>query len=68
MMLYSWDANTRVNDFDRLAELKVFGPADVPTDAELASLREQAEALSYDNGDEIDFSFDDPEDVIEMNP
>lgn len=63
-VLYAWDVETRVVDFDASTEMKVFTAADVPTLEELEALRAQARDLRYDaGGGEIDFSFDDDEDA-----
>jgi len=62
-VLYAWDSETRVREFDTAAEMKVFTAADVPTDEELEALRAQARDLRYNaGGEEIDFSFGDDED------
>ena len=65
-VLYSWDTETRVPDYDTTADLKVYTLEDVPTDEELEALREQARDLRYDVGEEeIDFSFGD--DVVDAD-
>lgn len=62
-VLYAWDSETRVQEFDTAADMKVFTAADVPTDEELEALRAQARDLRYNAvGDEIDFSLGDEED------
>ncbi|MBW3243677.1 hypothetical protein KUV57_13475 [Epibacterium sp. DP7N7-1] len=62
-VLYVWDSETRVQEFDTASDLKVFTADDVPTDEDLEVLRAQARDLRYDaGGEEIDFSFGDDED------
>ena len=59
-VLYAWDSETRVQEFDPTADLKVFTAEDVPSDEELEALRAQARDLRYNAvGEEIDFSFGD---------
>jgi hypothetical protein len=65
-VLYSWDVETRVPNYDTRADLKVYQLSDVPTDEELEDLRNTVRDMRYDVGnDEIDFSLDDEvEEVI----
>ncbi|WP_027234117.1 hypothetical protein [Leisingera caerulea] len=57
-VLYAWDSETRVNDFDTAPELVSFSEADVPSDEELEALRAQLRDMRYDANGDIDFDFD----------
>lgn len=58
--IYTWDKASRVADLDvQAAFLRRATLADVPSDEELAALRATLADLTYDNGDEIDFAWDD---------
>jgi len=58
-VLYAWDSETRVKDFDAAPMMEQLTEADVPTEDELQALRDELKDLRYDSGAEIDFGFDD---------
>lgn len=58
--IYTWDKASRVADLDvQAAFLQHATIDDVPSDEELTRLRGVLSDLTYDNGDEIDFAWDD---------
>lgn len=62
--LYAWDSASRVaevNVQDRV--LSTYTPADVPSDEQIDAARTAVQELRYDNGDEIDFFFEDIDDM-----
>jgi len=58
--VYTWDKASRVQDLNvNEAFLDRPGLEDVPSDEELTRLRAVLRDITYDNGDEIDFAWDD---------
>ena len=59
--LYSWDSASRVAEINvRDRVLSTYTEGDVPSDEQIEAARVALHELRYDNGDEIDFFFDDP--------
>lgn len=64
---YAWDSESRVAELNvEAAVLAVMAEAEVPTDEQLEELRNTVAELRHDNGADVDFGWDDPEeDVVE---
>lgn len=63
--LYVMDSAARTQDLDIEALNRAATADDVPSDERLAELRATVQELTFDNGAEIDFTFDDDAPVIE---
>ncbi|MCE6958744.1 hypothetical protein LAZ40_06745 [Cereibacter sphaeroides] len=63
--LYVMDSAARTADLDLEALDRAPTKDDVPTDERLAQLRATVQELTFDNGAEIDFAFDDEAPVME---
>lgn len=64
---YAWDSESRIAELDvQAAVLAVMEDAEVPSDEDLEELRNTFAELRHDNGADVDFGWDDPEeDVME---
>lgn len=61
--LYAWDSASRVEEIDIEGDILFTATKDdVPSDDRLAELKAARDELQIDNGMDVDFGFDDPED------